>query len=125
MKLTKEELIERQNVWRAISVFYLDTELDDKDYNNTAKILIESNIEIEELKLIDLYEIFPTLQLNLLSPAGEWAGFNSTWLNERCLKNYERRNSSRSFRIFIKLINKFNYWMRKRHWVAIESRMNL
>jgi len=56
--LTKKELKTRKIIWEAISNFYLDTELDDKDYNYISKKLSESKIGIEELKLIDLYKVF-------------------------------------------------------------------
>lgn len=110
-------------IWEAISNFYLDTELDDKDYNYISKKLSETEIEVEELKLIDLYEVFPTLQMNLLSPAGEWAGFEPKWLNQKCLINYKKRISSKSFRVCTEIKNKLHFWMRKNHWKKIDKRM--
>lgn len=121
--MTNQELKVRKAVWEVISEFYLDTELQAHDYDYISKILIESNIELKELKAIDLYEVFPTLQNNLLSPAGEWAGFDTEWLSEECYKNHERRVRSRAFRSLTRLKNRVWYWMRASHWQEIEDRM--
>jgi hypothetical protein len=113
----------RKTIWEVFSNFYLDTELDEKDYDYISKILIESKIELEELKAIDLYEVFPTLHMNLLHATGEWSGFESAWLNEKCLNNYEKRISSNSFRLQIDIKNKLCNWMRLDHWKEIEKRI--
>ncbi|MBC7919695.1 MAG: hypothetical protein H7Z75_01250 [Ferruginibacter sp.] len=109
-------------VWHALSEFYLDTELDDGDFDRIAAVLMKSGFTLEEAKQIDLYEVFPLLQPNLLSVAGEWTGFDEKWLNENCEKLYGRRNS-RFFRGRCVLWNKFFYWMRRRYWEQIEKRM--
>ncbi len=119
--MTDEELLIREKVWEALSNFYLDTELDDSDYNYIFKIFIESKLSLEKLKEIDLFEVFPTLQMNLLSVAGEWGGFNKEWLNEKCSSNYKKKNNS-EFRFVTKAKNKLHYWMRKDHWREIEAR---
>lgn len=120
----EDHIIElRQNVWEAISNFYLDTELDASDYDYLASIFEKSDYSIEELKHIDLYEVFPTLYMNLLSIAGEWAGFNQDWLNEKCYKNYNKKESF-TFKMKIKILNKLHYWMRKGNWEEIERRIN-
>lgn len=118
--MTEEEILSRKIVWGALSNFYLDTELDDNDYTYITKILQQSNYSLEELKDIDLFEVFPVLQINLLNVAGEWAGFNEEWLNEKCLINYNRL-----FRYVTIAKNKLHYWMRKDHWREIESRWEL
>lgn len=121
--MTKEEYKIRIDIWKAISYFYLDTELDNTDYEYISNTLMKSNLDLDELKTIDLYEVFPTLQMNLLSPAGEWAGFDSTWLNDKCMSNYEKRIRSKIFRMKTELRNKVHYRMRKRHWQEIEKRI--
>jgi len=122
--LTKAEFKTRATVWRTISEFYLDTELDNTAYNHIAATLLESKLNITELKDIDLYEVFPTLQVNLLGPAGEWAGFDAAWLHEQCKSNYAKRQSSKLFRISCRLKNKLYFWMRKKHWTELEKRMH-
>lgn len=122
--MNRTELIQREIIWNAFSYFYLDRELKDKDYEYISNILIGTTIDLKVLKEIDLYEVFPSLYLNLRSSAGEWAGFDATWLNEKCLANYKKRVSSRSFRVFTQMKNKIFYLMRSDHWQEIEKRIN-
>ena len=121
--MTKEELNNREVIWEALSKLYVDNELDSEDYDCISNILVESNIEYSELQAIDLYEVFPSLQANLSSPAGEWAGFNKNWLSNECRNNYKSRKNSVVFRRRVEIKNKFYYWMRKKHWNEIKSRM--
>ena len=121
--MTREKLILRKPVWKALSNFYLDTELDETDYDYISKTLIETGIELTELKEIDLYEVFPTLQMNLLSSVGVWDGFEDKWLFKQCLINHTKRLKSKPFRIYTRFKNKLHYWMRKKHWEEIDKRM--
>ena len=120
--MTDEELKNRQVVWAALSRFYLDTELDDTDYNIIARKLRKSNYKLIELKEIDLYEVFPVLQMNLLSLTGEWAGFDEEWLNEMCLIQFHKREN-KQYQLITKAKNKLHYWMRKKHWTEIEQKI--
>lgn len=123
MKDVNNELItKRKDVWEAISNFYLDTEIDESDYDYLANTFEQSDYTIEELQDIDLYEVFPTLYINLLSIAGEWAGFDQTWLNQKCYKNYKKRESF-AFKMKVKVLNTLHYWMRKGHWEEIDKRI--
>lgn len=110
----------RKQIWKCLSELYLDTELQETDYVRIANGLKESRLSIETLKEIDLYEVFPSLQINLNSAAGEWSGFNEDWLIRVCTKNYRRRRY-KIFRFVIELRNKGSFWMRKKHWDAIEK----
>ena len=110
----------QKEVWKSLSEFYLDTELQDSDYLRIFKSLRKSNLSTEELKEIDLYEVFPSLQANLNSVAGEWAGFNEEWLIQECTKNAKRRGSV-FFRLLTRMRNRWSYWMRKGHWARIEE----
>ncbi len=92
-----------------------------EDHDRISEVFKASGYSLNELKEIDLYEVFPLLQPNLLSVAGEWAGFNVEWLNEQCEKNYKKRNRA-LFRLFRRLANKMHYWMRENHWQEIEKR---
>ena len=116
------ELEKRIPIWNAISEFYLDTELQDSDYETITTIFINSDLHISELKEIDLYEVFPVLKENLLSVAGVWDGFNKKWLNESCTKAYFKRTNT-FFTWKIKLYNRFLYSMRKDQWIEIENRL--
>lgn len=110
----------RKPIWIVLSELYLDTELQDTDFIRIAETFRESGLPIEVLKEIDLYEVFPTLQFNLYSVAGEWAGFDETWLVEACAKNYHKRQN-KWFRFSVKIWNMLSYWMRKDYWDHLES----
>lgn len=118
------ELEKRIPIWNSISEFYLDTELQDENYESITTIFLNSDLHISELKAIDLYEVFPVLKGNLMSIAGEWNGFDEKWLNESCTKAYLKRKNS-LFRWKTKLYNRFLYSMRKDHWTEIENRIKM
>ncbi len=113
----------RKPIWEALSRLYLDQELDEKDYNNITETLKASLLRLEDLKKIDLYEVFPTFYKNLISPVGEWAGFAEAWLYKECWKNHQNSHNQ-GFRISASIKNTFWPWMRKEAWEEIEKRFN-
>ncbi|MBP8915540.1 MAG: hypothetical protein KBF42_08605 [Chitinophagales bacterium] len=113
------EIETRKHIWIAISEFYLDTELSESDISRITSILKSSNLDLKILKQIDLYEVFPVLQANLLSPAGVWDGFEENWLLSCCEKSYYKRKN-KLYRLNCKMRNYFRYWMRKKYWDAVE-----
>ncbi len=124
MKYTQdsEQLETRKKIWIELSEFYLDIELTSEDFDRISKTFLESGIELSEIKRIDLIEVFPLLQLNLLSAAGEWAGFDEEWLIAECTKKYNRRKNI-IYILNCKFWNIFFYWMRRDYWNQIEKRM--
>ncbi len=70
----------RLKVWQALSEFFLDTEIDNATFAYVAKTIIESDYSPEEVQTILWGEIFPALESNLRSVAGEWAGWTDDWL---------------------------------------------
>lgn len=123
MRKTTYNLNERKPIWISLSEFYLDTELDKKDFRNIAFKIIESPYSLEEVKRINKYEVFPILQRNLLSVAGEWVGFNEKWLVEEIIKNIE--NSSLLKKIKNELDYKMFKWMCKDYWIKLEKEYHL
>lgn len=113
---------ERTPVWIALSDFYLDTELQDSDFQYIAKTILESPYTFEEIKSINTYEVFSVLQSNLLQPAGEWAGFNEKWLIGAITAHLEKGN--RLNRILISISYKKYGWMQEDYWVRLESTYN-
>ena len=111
----------RKPIWNVISEFYLDTELQESDYDRISKTLVESNLDIEHLKAIDLYEVFPVLKANLLSVAGVWDGFDEVWLHAACEKAYSKRNNG-FFRWKTSILSRFLYHASKHHWDEIANR---
>ncbi|MGE8514233.1 MAG: DUF7079 family protein [Chryseobacterium culicis] len=78
-----ELFAERKLVWLALADLYLDTELQEWQFQYITGIFLKSPFNLEKIKKIDQYEVFPVLFSNLLNPAGEWAGFEE----KRLVKN--------------------------------------
>jgi hypothetical protein len=72
----------REAVWVALSDMYLDTDIE-LFIEPCAEALADSPFSREELARILFEEVHPALVFNLLSVAGEWGGFETTWLFER------------------------------------------
>ena len=117
------DLAIRRPVWLALSEFYLDTELTEMDFEQIAGIFNQSGLDRETIKEIDLYEVFPLLQWNLLSAAGVWNGFDEEWLFSNCERLYHKRNNW-FHRLQIKFWNKRFYWMRKDYWQRVDAKLN-
>ena len=88
--LTQNEIDRRRPVWLAFSEFWLDTELGPHDLERLASAIGQSGFSISELRRIHLEEVAPVLYPNLLSPAGEWAGFDEEWLCGAIVQNIDR-----------------------------------
>lgn len=113
---------ERKPVWIALSDFYLDTELQDYNFQYITQIILESPYTFEEIQIINMYEVFPVLQPNLLQPAGEWAGFNEKWLIEAITDYLETKNSRDD--VMISTNYKKYGWMQEDYWQKLESIYN-
>ncbi|SRR6266542_3669131 len=83
--LSTTEIASRRPVWSALSELFLDTSLDSQDLDRIAGELADSQYAISELEEILLWEVFPACRSNLVSLAGEWAGFDLDWLQARIL----------------------------------------
>ncbi len=112
----------RKKIWIELSEFYVDTELTSEDFDRISNTFLQSGLGISKIKEIDLMEVFPLLQPNLLNVAGAWAGFDEEWLLSECTKRYIRRKNI-FHRLNCKFWNIFFYWMRRDHWNQIEKRM--
>jgi hypothetical protein len=82
----RAETRSRRPVWQVLSELFLDTELGAADLERVAKILAGSPYSIQELESILLWEVYPACRSNLFWIAGEWAGFNEQWLEQRILR---------------------------------------
>ncbi|MGB3150415.1 MAG: hypothetical protein WBB27_07095 [Maribacter sp.] len=113
---------ERKPIWIALSDFYLDTELQEATFRYIATKIAESPYSFKKVKEIDKYEIFPVLKNNLLSVAGEWAGFEEEWLVNRIKESLSKRNTIKKMEIeSTYLILK---WMYKDYWEKLEKVYN-
>ena len=99
---------DRFPVWDALSEFFLDTELDIKDYERISTVLAGSKYTIEELQDILYYEVYPICKWNMFSVAGEWAGFHPDWIMENIAPKKDRRPKLR--------MGPIHKWMFKSHW---------
>jgi hypothetical protein len=69
-----------------MSDMFLDTELDEADFNRIAATLAASPYSLDELDDILWAEVYPACYGNLLLSAGEWAGFDPAWLESRIMR---------------------------------------
>jgi hypothetical protein len=74
--LSRSEVEQRLPVWHALSDTFLDTQLRPLDYRWIAGILKKSGYTQAQLRTIFEEEVGPAFIVNLLSVAGEWAGWS-------------------------------------------------
>lgn len=80
-----EDLENRRPVWDALSSLFLDTDTSlSREWR--AKLLSASPYSLEQLQYILVDEVYPICRWNLLSVAGEWAGFDLAWLEGKILR---------------------------------------
>lgn len=90
MKIAANNLTHRRIAWEALSDLYLDTDTSlSRDWR--VERLLETPYTVDELETILAEEVHPVCRWNLMCIAGEWAGFDSVWLEERILHNLASR----------------------------------
>lgn len=94
--MSPDEIQARRPVWSALSDFYLDTDVEGW-YPHAARVLADSDYTIDELRDILRHEVHPVLHPNLMTVAGEWAGFDEDWLAERILQRLAKPRWRRPF----------------------------
>jgi hypothetical protein len=85
MKHAAHDLERRRPVWEALSAVFLDTEVDEAWLAQVVETLVGSGYSEEELEEIFWGELCPVLHGNLLSMAGEWAGFDMDAVEQEIL----------------------------------------
>jgi hypothetical protein len=88
-RLEEVDIVARRPVWEALSTLFLDTDVS-LDRAFRARVLAESPYSVAELETILADEVFPVCGWNLFGIAGEWAGFDPEWLEERITKRIRR-----------------------------------
>jgi hypothetical protein len=77
-------------VWDALSSLFLDTDVSlSREWR--ARILAHSPYSQQDLSEILAEEVSPVCSWNLLSIAGEWAGFDQDWLRTSILRQLQVR----------------------------------
>lgn len=66
----------RKPLWCALSELWLDTELDDVDFDRIAVVMDRSGLSLDELRDVYLREVAPVCWRNHAAVAGEWRGFD-------------------------------------------------
>lgn len=89
-KFSDQELAHRRPVWEALSDLFLDTDVS-LARQWRVDILAASPYVEGELEFILIDEVYPVCKYNLLSVAGEWAGFDPQWLESRILQRASSR----------------------------------
>ncbi|MEK7483679.1 MAG: hypothetical protein AABZ60_05010 [Planctomycetota bacterium] len=89
--ISLESIQERMPVWDALSEFFLDTELQESDYQRIATVLASSPYSEKKLYQILRFEVYPPCKWNLFNIAGEWAGFTKEWILDNIATRYDRR----------------------------------
>lgn len=115
----KSDIKWREPIWVALSDFYLDTELQEADFKSIATTILESPYSLKEVKQINKHEVFPVLYPNLLSIAGEWAGFDEQWLITEISRTLDNKNKLKQ------VITNGSYfmlkWMLRDYWEQLET----
>ncbi|WP_299391453.1 hypothetical protein [Pelagibius sp.] len=87
----ESDIDNRLPVWVACSELCLDTELAAPDFQRIARVCAASPYSGGDLDRIMFAEVWPAFGVNLLSVAGEWAGWDETFVKERVLQRQRRR----------------------------------
>jgi hypothetical protein len=114
MILAIEELANRRPVWEALSELFLDTELQPEDFQSLGRILAASPYTLDEIEDILYGEVYPICIWNLLSVAGEWAGFDIDCLQEAIQK---RQRSWLKLPRFLQM----GHWLIREPWQKIKQ----
>jgi hypothetical protein len=100
-------------VWMALSELYLDTDVTTA-YACIVRTLAASPYTLDELRTILMDEVHPALHANLLQVAGEWAGFEQTWLIEHI-------RSVRDTPLWRRRLSRLHFGLVREDWRAIEA----
>lgn len=119
------EIERRKPVWIALSDLWLDTELTEDDLRRIAEVMRRSGYEVEELREIYLFEVAPVVFPNLLSVAGEWAGFDEEWLVNEVTKQARSRNLVLRTLVTLGIGKKIMTFATERHWQKLVEMLEM
>jgi hypothetical protein len=95
--LSEAEITRRAPVWHVLSDFFLDTKLDAAAHRHIARVIAEAGYSAAEAEAILRDEVLPVFLPNLLSVAGEWAGWPKEEVRRLVLRRVRRRRAPRLF----------------------------
>jgi hypothetical protein len=117
--LDDAEIERRKPVWAAFSELWLDTELTEDDLKRIADAMRRSGYTIDTLTDIYLFEVAPVVFLNLLTVAGEWAGFDEDWLFREATKRARKRSMFLRMLVKLGIGKKIMTYATERDWVEL------
>jgi hypothetical protein len=79
------DLERRRPLWVALSDLFLDNQLEHNDYRYVATAILKSEYSPTDVQEILWNEVFPAVGSNLNNIVGEWAMFESGWLENQIL----------------------------------------
>ena len=109
----------RRPLWLVLSELWLDTELSAADLERIARAMADSGLTIEELRQVYLVEVAPVASANLLTVAGEWAGFDEEWLCSRIARNLRDRPRRTRFWARLPLTRRLMLYATEAHWKTL------
>ena len=87
MKPTEAQVEERLPVWKALSEFFLDTDLQPKELEQIAQSLAATNYSEQRLEEFLNFEVCVACRWNIFS--GRWGGFEDGWLRKKIISYYD------------------------------------
>jgi hypothetical protein len=96
MNFHKDDIAERAAIWILLSDLFLDTDVS-LSYEYIARECAASRFSLLKLEEILVRDVAPVCAGNLLSVAGEWAGFDEQWLIQEITRSREKNNCWQRF----------------------------
>lgn len=78
--LSEEQIRRRLPLWTALTNLFLDTEMTDFHYRPIIETARAGGWSTQDVRRILLDEVTPAFAFNLMDVAGEWCGFDPTWV---------------------------------------------
>ena len=111
-------------VWKSMADHFLDTE-NREGIPQTALLCVGAGLTVEEAHEVWLREVSPVVGANLLSVAGEWAGWDEEWLVTKVRARALRRRAQRRGKPLSKLLSRFRVDLNRGVWRSIERCLRL
>jgi hypothetical protein len=117
--LDEQQIQKRRPLWVALSELWLDTELSGEELERIARIMADSDLNIEQLRRVYLVEVAPVVSSNLVAIAGEWSGFDEEWLCSQIVSNLRDRPRRTRFWSWFPLTRGPMLYATERHWARL------
>lgn len=85
--------LEKQQLWKYLSEFYLDTEYSSKVTQGLIQNIRNCGYDLIAVKRTNQKEVLPVLYANLIQVAGVWTAFDKEWLTSEITRWLSRRAS--------------------------------